>query len=160
MKKLLWMQIAIINMAILWIFTPNVLADDFTMTITKDSGIALIAQGKGEFTCGNGNQIGNLEIFVLLSETTRMGLGTSPSGLGLKSVETNENLAVMLNRGDVDSNNFGVEGILQVDDLCDLDSSTIFTANGACGSDKIITVKGSDGSFGTFQSNVVCSPLG
>ena len=159
MKKLLWFQFAITSLAIFWIFTPTVQAQEVP-NLPEDSGIAMIAKGIGTLDCSNGIHLENMEIFVLLSETTTNGLGTSPSGMGLKSQETNQNIAIKLSSGNVSSETFFVEGVLQVDDLCELDSTTIFTANGSCGNDKIITVKGSDGSLGIFQSTVTCNSIG
>ncbi len=155
MKKLLYLQIVIIHMAVFSILTPNIFADEDVNNITT-SGIALIAHGIGDFTCGNGTQSENMEIFVLLSETTIMGLDSSPSGLGLKSQDSNENIAIKLNFGEINADKFYVEGNLHVDSICELDSSIIFTADGSCGNNQQITVKGSDGSFGTFQSEVIC----
>ena len=157
MQKILLIKIAIINIAIFWVFTPNVYAGN--LAVTEDNGIALIAQGNGEFTCGNGKQLTNVNLFVLLSEKTRQGLGTGPSGMGLKSAENNQSIAIKLNSGYIDSNNFHVEGILQVDNFCESEYSVSFTANGICGVDQTITIKGTDESLGTFQSNVSCSPL-
>jgi len=155
MQKILLIKIAIINIAIFLVFTPNVYAD---VAATDDNGIALIAQGNGEFTCGNGKQLTNVDLFVLLSEKTRQGLGTGPSGMGLRSAENTQSIAIKLYSGDVDSNNFHVEGILQVDNFCETEYSVSFTANGICGVDQTITVKGTDSSIGTFQSNVSCNP--
>jgi len=159
MKKTVLRKIIIINIVVFGISVSNVFADDTASeNLTNDDGIALIVEGKGEFTCGNDKQLKNVNIFVLLSETTRLGLGMGPSGLGLMSTENNENVAVKINDGTVDSDNFHVQGILQIDDLCEMESSVTFTANGTCGTVKIVTVKSSDGGFGTFESNVLCSP--
>ena len=147
----------VINLAIFSIFTPGIFADDSSRELRQNSGVALIAQGIGEFTCSNGNQLNGVNIFVLLSETTRMGLSGSPSGMGLKSIENNQNIVVKLNNGEVDSNSFHVNGILIVDEMCNVDSSVIFTANGVCGIDSNITVRGTDGSSGNFQGNVICN---
>ncbi len=159
MKKTALRKIIIINIAIFGISTSNIFVEDIAgENLTNDDGVALIAKGTGEFICGNDKQLKNVDIFVLFSEATRLGLGMSPSGLGLKSTENNENIAVKLNDGTVDFDNFHVEGILLLDDFCEIESSVTFTANGSCGTDKIITVKSSDGGFGTFESNVSCSP--
>ena len=159
MEKSVLRKITIISIAVFGISTPNIFAEDFTNeNLTNNDGVALIAQGIGEFTCSNEKQLKNMNIFVLLSEPTRRGLESGPSGLGLKSTENNENIAIKLNRGEVNSDNFHVEGISQVDDFCNTEYSVIFTADGSCGNGKIITVQGSDGSFGTFESNVFCSP--
>ena len=156
MKKMQLVYGVIVNLAIFSILTPGVFADD-SRDLNQNSGVAMIALGMGEFTCSNGNQLDNVGIFVLLSETTRKGLSASPSGMGLKSVENNQNIVVKLNKGQVESNNFHVEGILIVDEICDVGSSVVFTANGACGVDSNIVVRGSDGSSGNFQSSVICN---
>ena len=159
MKKGVLKIIIIINIVVLGITTSNVFAGDITNeNLVNDDGIALIAEGKGEFSCNNDKQLKNVNIFVLLSETTRLGLDIGPSGLGLKSTENNENIAVKINNGTVSSDGFQMQGTLQVDDFCEMESSVTFSVNGTCGINKIITVKSSDGGFGMFESNVSCSP--
>ena len=148
MKKSHLLKIAIINIAIFWAFTPNAFAGS--------DGIALIAQGKGDFTCGNGKNISDVKLFVLLSEKTRPGLGTGPSGMGLKSMEDNQSIAIKLTSGQIEGNDFRVVGILQVDNFCETEYSLSFAATGSCGNDQTITVKGTDDSSGTFQANVSC----
>ncbi len=148
MEKTHLLKIAIINIAILWAFMPNAFAGT--------DGIALIAQGKGDFTCGNGKQISDVNIFVLLSEKTRQGLGTGPSGMGLKSMEDNQSIAIKLTSGQINDDDFQVVGILQVDNFCETEYSVSFAATGSCGDDQTIIVKGTDDSSGTFQANVSC----
>lgn len=148
MQKISLLKIAAINIAIFWAITPSAFAGE--------DGIALIAQGKGDFSCGNENQISDVNLFVLLSEKTRLGLGTGPSGMGLKSADDNQSIAIKLTSGEMNSNDFSVVGILQVDNLCGTDFSVSYAATGSCGDDQTITIKGSDGSFGTFQANVSC----
>ena len=145
----------VLQFALISILTPDVFAQDNSSSNT--SGIALIAQGIGSFSCGDGPQLENVEIFVLLSESTIKGSGFSPSGLGLKSQNSNENIAIKLNSGILESNNFVVGGELFVDSLCELDSSTEFIAEGSCGANQRVTVAGTDGSYGTFQSEVTCN---
>ncbi len=148
MQKIHLLKIAIINIAIFWAFTPNAFAGS--------DGISLIAQGKGDFTCGNGKQFSNVNIFVLLSEKTRLGLGTGPSGMGIKSMESNQSIAIKLTSGQIEDNEFRVVGILQVDNFCETEYSVSFAATGSCGDDQTITVKGTDDSSGKFQANVSC----
>ena len=155
MKKILILQVFVISVSLVWASSPSVFAQESAENQLDVTGIALIGNGVGEFTCGNGKQFDNVKIFVLLSEATRAGLGSGPSGMGLKSGD--QNLAVKLNTGTVDSENFHVEGILLVDDLCQTDSPVNFSADGICGEEKNITVKVNNGSFGNFQSTVSCN---
>ena len=73
MEKTVLRKIIIINIVIFGISVSSVFADDTASeNLTNDDGIALIVQGKGEFTCGNDIQLKHVNIFVLLSETTRL----------------------------------------------------------------------------------------
>ena len=151
MNKTLFVKIAVINAAIFLAFTPNAFAGT--------QGVALIAQGTGDFTCGNGKQISDVSLFVLLSEKTRQGLGTGPSGMGLKSMDDNQSIAIKLTSGEINNDNFHVVGILQVDNFCETGYSVSFAASGSCGDNKEITVKGTDDSSGAFFANVFCSKM-
>lgn len=119
------------------------------------SGISLLAQGTGEFTCTTQKTIQDVRLFILLSESTTQGFANSPSGLGLHSLDEGT-IAIKLDGGNIDGGHFSITGILLDDEMCGEISPLSFSGNGECGIGTSITIRSASGSMGTFVSDVSC----
>ena len=132
-----------------------VFADDDNR-LEKGKGIAVIAEGNGEFTCGDATNFQNVGVFILFSEDSSREFKIGPSGLGLKYLDGAKNMGAALISGNVNSDSFGLKGIVFNDEICFEPETTVVTVSGSCGLGVTIRMKTSAGGTGTFLGDVAC----
>lgn len=125
--------------------------------LEKGKGIAVIAEGTGEFTCNDATKFQNVGVFILFSEDPTREFKIGPSGLGLSYLDGTEKMGAALISGNVKPDKYDVKGIVFDDDICLQPDTTVVTVSGNCGLDVTITVKTSTGDTGTFLGDVACA---
>jgi hypothetical protein len=130
--------------------TPNVFADiDFDQNL-ENPNIAIVGRGAGAYTCQNGTTHDSLGVFFWITTDTASRI----SGLGL-SQDRIVMLAASLDSYTIKQDNtFEINGLIQIDDLCNEESTSI-TIRGNCQEESLF-LEASSRTRGKFVGNIIC----
>jgi hypothetical protein len=120
---------------------------------SHNSNIILVGKGTGTYTCQNGVNYNNLNLFVWVTKD----LTSNISGLGLSQNKTILLAASLQSYTEKPDNAFEISGFIHIDELCggELAPTTIII-NGNCQTEPI-KLETSNGSNGKFVGNIICN---